>query len=131
MANYETLIPDSLYSEHVPTGGKYDFLYIGRGSIEKMRDEWLKNAEAFATCGKESDSVIARMGLVAEAQYCRGRAKMLDDLAVDAESKPSIFRELPTQIGSRITCATPETKGAYAHCVLMQVLRGDEGEEES
>lgn len=127
MANYETLIPVSLYNKCIPTGGKYDFLYIGRRSVEKLRDYWLADAEERTKRGLMSDSFEERMVLTTEAQYCRGRARILNDLAMDAEDKPSIFRELPTQAGSRITCALPWSSGVYADCVLMGAARDKDG----
>lgn len=127
MANYATLVPAALYKECIPTGGKYDFLYIGRRSVEKLRDCWLADAEGRVERGLMSDSLDERMALIAEAQYCRGRAKILNDLAMDAENKPSIFRELPTEAGSRITCALPWLNGIYADCVLMRAVKDKDG----
>lgn len=127
MPSYDALIPNSLYSEKIPTDGKYSFLYIGRQSLEFLHDSWLSDAEDYATRGMRAEAIEERMALVAEAQSCRTRAKVLEGLMVDAENKPSIFRKLPTEPGSRITCSLPEANGVYADCVLMRATRDEDG----
>lgn len=118
---YKTLIPNALYSKYIEADEKYSFLSIGRESMEAMRDEWLKEAEVFEGLGLAAASTVDRMAFVGRAQYCRGRAKVLENLMIEATSRPSIFRELPTTPGSRITCMLHGTNGAYADCVLMGV----------
>lgn len=125
--SYEDLIPDSLYDERIPVSGKYDFLYMGRESIAKMRDLWMADAELYADCGMSAASIETRMLLVSEAQHCREQAQKLEELMADAESKPSIFRELPTVPMSRVTCALPETGGVYVNCVLLRTMRDENG----
>lgn len=129
MANpYETLIPDELYHACIPTDGKHNFLYIGRKSIAAMRDVWKRNAEAYAKLGEMADVITTRMMLMGEAQYSRTRARKLEELMTDADDKPSIFRELPTEPLTRLTCALPETNGAYVDCVLMSATKNEKGD---
>lgn len=124
--SYEDLIPDSLYDERIPVSGKYDFLYMGRESIAEMRDAWIAEAELYSSCAEVANA-FKRMAFATEAQHCRRQAQELEKLMAEADSKPSIFRELPTEPMSRVTCALPETNGEYVNCVLMRATREENG----
>lgn len=117
---YQDLIPVSL-SDQVVINSKQDLIYLGRESLIYLRNAWEIRAAYYSQRGLASTDIFDRMEFIDESQWCRKHIAILEELAMVAESKPSIFGELPLVSGSRIICFLPETK-RYADCLLMRAI---------
>lgn len=116
---YQDLIPLTI-SEQPKIESEQDMLYLGRESLMYLRDVWQVRAACFLNKGKACESILDRMEYVSESHSCDKRVIILDDLIPKAESKPSVFRDVPLTSGTRITCFVPESK-RFVDCTLLKV----------
>lgn len=104
MRDYSDYVPEEYYSDLLPTGNEHDFLYLGQDNLRYWSKCWLGLANEYGERGARSTDVLTRLDLIDQSQRFRKKAKVLEELAVRADSKPLFYFEEPYSIGQHITC---------------------------
>lgn len=98
------LIPPEFDDLDLPVKSKSDFKFMGQETILFLSACWYKLASDLFDRGLTSETIDDRMVIVAQAQEFRKYGDELQELAIEAPSKPLLFKNEVFRTGDHVTC---------------------------